>query len=399
MVKFISKLALLLVLFPFVGFFSGVDVQPLAFLLCFFLLIVASSKVRLNSTFILVSLYISVVCCSYFIFYNSYMFLIKEVFFISSFIVIWLLVKNKLLIINEKDVTYALVVYTLVAIIQVFYPEFLSFLVTRSTEQIQMAIDSGRGVRSLTGEPSHLGRMFIIFNLFYFYFYSIEVDNRRSDKEIILISFILLVFSLILARSVYMLAIHIFIIGIFVLLVKPRWLLLIASAFMVLSYITYLFLDESNRISYLLQIFLSEPEFLMNQGAFKRLVNVPIIFNNFSVTGFLGAGDSKEYFPMILNTPIGEYHYFGSARNFGGGFELLLKYGVFSFPLIVFILFSLLCSFKSRFFANKSSALAVSFGVIILFFQSGSISDPLILFLVFIVMYPRGIYEGGVGSL
>src|SRR5699024_8420985 len=79
---------------------------------------------------------------------------------------LYVLIDNDLLDINKKSLIYIVAVYVAVALIQLLFdPDFLSWLVARSTEQIHNLIQTGRGVRSLASEPSSYGKLLTGFNI------------------------------------------------------------------------------------------------------------------------------------------------------------------------------------------------------------------------------------------
>lgn len=382
-----SNYTVLLILFPFVGFFPGVDVQPFAFLFCFLVVIANFKKITIHYSFLFLFLYMLIIVLVYTLFYVEMLFFIKEIFFALSFFVIGILVKSKIIMLKGKHLKYCFIIYSLVGCVQLVSPEFLTFLVSRSEEQVMMAVDSGRGVRSLTGEPSHLGKIYVVLNFLLIYAYARKCQHNNDFNthfyKVFGLSIIFFLLNLILARSAYMLVIHLMMLSGFVLLFRARFFFIFLFVAMA-PIVFYLNISEdSSRISFLLNIALNNPELLMQQGAFRRLVNIPIIFNNLAFFGPLGAGASDMVFQTSLSTPLGEYFYLARSSNLGGGFEYLLKYGLFAIPAFAYIAYRLLLLFKI--YSNKALAFFLFSCLSVILFQDGSISNPLTLYLFYFV--------------
>lgn len=383
--RLISNYTVLLILFPFVGFFPGVDVQPFAFIFCFLVALVNFKKIIINYNFLFLFLYMLILVSIYTLFYVNELFFVKEIFFTLSFFTIGILVKNKIISVERKHIKYCLIVYSFVGVVQLVTPEFLTFLVSRSEEQVMMAVDSGRGVRSLTGEPSHLGKIYIILNFLLICMYARKSQQNSNFRlhfyRIFGLSLIFFILNLLLAQSAYMLVMHLLMLSGFVLLVKARFFIMFLFLGLALIVFYLNASDDSSRISFLYDIALNNPELLMQQGAFRRLVNIPIIFNNLTFFGPLGAGASELVFPTSLGTPLGEYFYAARSRNLGGGFEYLLKYGLFAIPVFVFIIYRLSWIFKI--YSDKALSLFLFSFLFVILFQDGSFSNPLTLYLFY----------------
>lgn len=375
---------LLLIFFPFIGFFPGTDVQPFYLLLSIIFLISISNKILLNQKdlFLIISSLLLIIIRGTLISDVEIHFvsLAKLLFSLLTPVTIFLLVKNRVFNIGN---TYPILIFSLgviivVGFIQLFSPDFLTFLVSRSEDSIERLINSGRGVRSLFPEPSSFGKQLILSNILLIF-----NSSKFRDKHNFLFSLILLFCNLLLVRSAYSFAFH-FILVLFY-FVKPKYLFKFFLT--IITILSFYFLAGSGfepiiRTSRIFKIFnalLIEPEILMNQGAFKRLINIPITLNNlFNHYGILGSYGIEQNYYSSISTPIGEYRYTASNRNLGGIIEYLLLYGIFSIPWIIWIFYKVLVPL------NKKKSLLILY-TLFLILQDGSTSNPFSWFTIFLI--------------
>ena len=200
---YLKSIKYLLLFFIFFPYLTLVDtpwsLQPNALFLSILLLMsVKHKKINLNILFLLIvgfiSIFISILTFSNII--NS----IRSIAnYISLPIIIW-----AIYIINPSDdkikiiVKFSAIIYILVAIIQLFVsPGFLSFLVPHQGEAEELLL-SGRGVASLTPEPSYFGFIMLLYFFLGFLFRdTLLIILMFKNKTLFLIT-ISLIFILII---------------------------------------------------------------------------------------------------------------------------------------------------------------------------------------------------------
>ena len=162
MYKLLKKILILFIFFPYIGFVPGVDIQPFYILTSIFLILLYSHKLKIPKNDLFV-----IVLSSCFIIFRVLFFNHTTISLIPIFklcvslltpITIFILIKNKIIVANYKFIQISLFVVVGIGIIQLIFPDFLTFLVSRSEESIERLISSGRGVRSLFSEPSSFGK-------------------------------------------------------------------------------------------------------------------------------------------------------------------------------------------------------------------------------------------------
>lgn len=335
-------------LFPFIGFINGTDVQPTFVLLTLFYIVLKFLKLKLSESFVATLLIIGAHFLVRHIFeidiLTSRYFLTSILSFLTP-LVVYIFIYNNKNVIDLKLVTIALIVYTIIGLIHFYDPWLLSSLVSRSDDSINMIMNSGRGVRSLTNEPSHLGKILISLNLLIIYF----LYKRREFALIAISTFIIFLLTVILSQSAYMIGMHFFLLLSTVTICN--WKVFLKYSIFVCLILTtlILFIDfetiEGRRVYSIIGIMYNNPESLMDFGAFKRAVNIPVSIDSAIHYGFLGAGGSEEKFISTIDTPIGDYTYVVSNRNVGGFIEYLLRYGLLSIPFYAFLTYLLFISY------------------------------------------------------
>ncbi|MFA0372518.1 hypothetical protein AB4511_23255, partial [Vibrio sp. 10N.222.54.F6] len=301
---------------------------------------------------------------------------------------IYVLIKCFNFVISSKLVKIVFVIYASVGIIQFIYPEFLSFLVTRSVDAALSFASSGRGVRSLTAEPAQLGKVFTIISVIYFLV--VKVDNKDSNRKVFCWLTIMLLATLLISRSAYAIAIHSFIYYILVSLLSKRYfgVLTVISVFSMVFLSTAFFIIAQNymdvRSVKIIYSLFNNPEFILSQGAFRRVINIPITFDLLNYYGFWGAGNIDKVINGWIPTPIGTYFYTMTNRAYGGYFEWLLKFGVLGLPFVLTIFY--FCTASMSKFKGKRVALIIA----IVIFQDGTPVLPLLPY-VLILNYFLGV--------
>lgn len=395
--KFASCLVLfsaIFAYFPFVGFVPKMDLQPLFFLAAFLCVVFLIWYCKVGISFVLAILLGAGLVLSHFAFIEeapefkyllTYLLAIFAIFFFYVFYP-----EYYGAFLNSKLIYFAFLIYAVVGVIQFFYPEFLAFAVTRSVDAALSYSETGRGVRSLTGEPSSLGKMFNLLNALYVL--SLVVQGKvLAPSRVLIISFVFLVANIVIARSAYAAGIHFFLISVLWLLIARRsffvFIILACLAFVITAAALISILNEIQdvRMVGLIFVLMNEPEMILQQGAMRRVLNIPISLNNLAFYGFNGAGNSPDVFNGRLWTPLGYLHYYGHSRNIGGFVEFILKFGVFSIPIILLYFMLLLKALSvTSYFTGAKSRIGIYFLLsgLLLSFQDSSPALPLALLFV-----------------
>lgn len=348
---FISFILLITIFFQSVGAIKGIDTQPnfiLGFLIFLPLLL---TRLRCPTFFLIIFL---ICIISLFLGFAAHIdnitfkFSITYTASICILFIIFLLFYNGYLYITTRFLLGVLAIYLVVGVTQFFIPDFMSFLVTRSVDAALSFSESGRGVRSLTGEPAHLGKIITIISVLYvlevFRMNGMKV-NRQQTKNLILISMLFLLCNALVARSFYATFNHFLLFSLLCIILRPLFtfttLSLIAGLFFLWLY--SLFLSGSDvRIIRIFGLLIENPQVLLEFGAFRRVLNIPLTFNNLAYFGIYGAGNSDFQTVVSYPTPLGELSYMLFNRLYGGVIEFLLKFGLFSIPIMfVFISFQI----------------------------------------------------------
>jgi hypothetical protein len=401
-VQFFSFILLYSLIFQAIGVFPGTDTQPNFIILStiFMLLCVNSLKYE----------YINVIA-----FVVCYMFLlfafllqaehIELKYFLTyttsllSFFIIFILVKNQVLVLTSKFLITVTVIYAFVGAVQFIIPDFLSFLVTRSVDAAFSFAESGRGSRSLTGEPAHLGKIFIILNVLYLFCMCMEDKIKVHPNKLIFITILFLLVNLFISRSFYAIFIHFLILFILIFVVNRPVFICLSVIFLILSgfFISLINNVDSNiRFANILSVLINNPSELLNQGAMRRVFNIPLSINNLRAFEWYGAGSDPRKFVGSLPTPLGILHYTVANRAYGGMIEFALKFGLLSIPLFItyFILLFRISIIRTT-FEGKGINIGLFFVVciFILTFQEGALAKPLPMFLLIYIYIHRGVLQ------
>jgi len=390
--KFINQILLITIFFQSVGLIKGIDTQPnfiLTFLLFLPLLLV---RIKLPLP-LLIAFVICIISLLLGLLYHAesidVKFSLTYVASICSLFAIFILYYNGYISINTKFLLSVLFVYLSVGVIQLFIPDFMSFLVTRSVDAALSFSESGRGVRSLTGEPAHLGKIITIISALYvlevFRINNMSI-NSRQVSQLILVSMFFLLCNALVARSFYSTFNHFLLFFILCLTLKPLFTVTTLSLTfgVTLVWIYSLYIGGSDvRIIKIFGLFIEKPQVLLDFGAFRRVLNVPLTFNNLTHFGLFGAGNSDYTIFVSYSTPLGNLDYMLFNRLYGGVTEFLLKFGVFSLPIM--LVFSIL-QFSTLYLRVKVGSYSKWLGFylftasFIILFQDGAPAKPLPLF-------------------
>jgi hypothetical protein len=384
-----NKLTFFLIFFPFLGFIPGIDVQPffLIFSLSTFLFFSLRNKFKRKDVILFP---LCIVLFLAFALFNDFdkVTIAKGIASILTPFLITHAINDGLKITEKQIIIFCLIIFS-VGLIQLFFNrEFLTILVSRSSDAIQRSIETGRGVRSVFPEPATFGKQILLTNIL---IYSLLISKKKNKlaKQYSILFFVL---NILLSQSIYSIGIHFIFILIFIISFKQKLflLILIPSLLLVLntSYVNDFLSENSNyRAFKLLFRLLDNPSILMNQGAFGRLYNMKISLNNFIEFNYTGSQSIEFSNPnyTYIDTLFGKYDYRLHQRNYGGAIEYLLMYGFYSIPIFIFIFQKYLGVFKS----NKQYVLLTSFSLFLLF-QDGSTSNP---FTWFVFIYLTTIFN------
>ena len=160
-----ADIFLLFSLFPYVSFnLLTFDTQPFAILVGLMGLFFSKVSLQLNKVFkisfvlVLIALFISsfsVIGGDYYVIRGIYNYL--SIFF-NLFIFSYLFRNN---LINNKLIIFANYVYIFFAFVQIYFPQIINFMVPSRGDDFF----GGRGLTSLTPEPSHLGINLILISM------------------------------------------------------------------------------------------------------------------------------------------------------------------------------------------------------------------------------------------
>lgn len=318
--------------------------------------------------------------------------LLVSIFQLSTILIVYLSVNNRLLVVSPIVLGLVLVVYFLVGFIQIFFDaSFAQELVFRGYQDLT---ESGRGVRSLASEPAYFANILFMISGFFMLYSHQKCLSARSSIAIQLIIFIL---AASLAQSAFMILLFLlsFLLS---LLVYSRGIFLATTSFVLLIYsnVVGFLLRSDSRLGYLASVIVYDPSSIYEQGAMLRLLNIPISIYGGFLHGVFGAGfSSQQIVSASMPFLFGSYDFVLANRNVGGGcLELFIKIGVLSMPLIFLIISSLVSISSLKYLAPTSSV--VHIGIPLAFvlscslFAYGTIASPVPWFLLFSCLFYSG---------
>jgi hypothetical protein len=386
------------IVFQSVGVLPNADTQPnfVVLSLLFMLVCVGHLKYENISFLIFVGSYMFLLVA--FIFQSEYILLkyfLTYTVSVVSFFTLFVLVKNKVLHPTSNFILSVTSIYAFVGVVQFFIPDFLSFLVTRSVDAALSFSETGRGRRSLTGEPAHLGKVFIILNVLFLFDMCISKKSIFKPNQLIVVSVLFLLVNTLISQSFYAIFFHASILAILIFFVDKimfTYLSVVLATF--LGFFISFINDLSSDIRFvnILTLIINTPSELLNQGAIRRVFNVPLSLNNLKYFEWYGSGSDPKTFVAALNTPLGVLHYSGLNRAYGGVIEFALKFGALSIPLFItyfFLLFRISAvriKFKEK---NINIGLFFALSIFILTFQEGALAKPLPMFLLIYIYINR----------
>lgn len=400
----IGILLALTILFPEVGLVSFSDVQPNFFVLSVFCIIVFASRFRLSRSVILYFAVCFIFLLLSFITHQdniTWLYVIKYSISLLTVFFCYILCVNNIVVISNKLIIISALIYLFVGAMQYVIPDFLTSLVTRDLTTSNLA-SSGRGMMSLTGEPSHFGKTITILNVLFVFKALVEGRKAHNYRSLQLVSIVLFILNCLISQSTYACFFHfICLIGIFYILNRRLAYIFIVSVFFgavsVISFLSLVFPEA--RIAQILNLILTNPELLLQQGAILRALNVPLTFVNLSYFGLWGTGNSSLIFLGQVDLGVGILEYIVWNRLYGGFIEYVLKMGVLSFPLIFGYLYVMLTIARIKFSINghlRSGGIIFAAILFMLSLQDGSLASPLMIFtVIYVFLEAKAIFANG----
>lgn len=377
--------------FPYVGSFKSIDIQPFFVIVSIIILpyIYIRYKVKIQPLSLLIALLIYLP-----IFFRlmadpwlEFNFFATYIFAFATAITCYILASKGQKYLSLRLVSIYTSVYFVIGLVQLFYNRnFLTFLVSRSQNSgfIDSLVESGRGVISLTAEPSQFGKLLIMLNIL-FILLLLRADTRDILNKIFFSLLGFIIINTLLSSSAYILLIHSSILFVFLVLYKRKILFYFMGSFFVLIPLVSLDFNNSFRLINIFQN-VDNLTFLFQQGAFSRVMNLPISIVGFLNSYYLGLGNTNRIFYDSFYFLGEEFAFAYSSRNLGGYIEFLMRFGVFSFIFYLFYFFILKKIFFIRLHLNDSFVFIgpfLCFSVLLITIQDGSTINPISWFILF----------------
>ena len=398
----IGILLALTILFPEVGLVSFSDVQPNFFILSVFCVMALLARLRLSGTVIL---YFTVCLLSLLLSFIAHqdnvtwLYISKYSISLLTVFSCYILCANSIVVISNKLIIVTAIIYLFVGAMQYVIPDFLISLVTRELTTTDLG-SSGRGMMSLTGEPSHFGKTITILNVLFVFKTLVEGQKSHDYRSLQLVSITLFILNCLICQSAYACFFHfICLIGIFYILNRRLAYVFMALVFFgsvsAISFLSLMFPEV--RIAQILNLLLTNPEMLLQQGAIVRFLNVPLTFVNLSYFGLWGSGNSSLVFSGQVDLAVGVLEYVIWNRLYGGFIEYVLKMGVLSIPLVIGYLYMMITIARIKFSISGHTRYGGIFFAGILFMlslQDGSLASPLMIFtVIYIFLEAKALLE------
>jgi hypothetical protein len=393
-----DSLIALAVLFPYVGIVPGIDTQPnfalVASVAVFLMLLLRQNQGVGRTALLLFSMLLLLVAARLLFGENAAhgRYVATYVLALVVPFLMWYLVwRGNVVAAVRRLIWFAISMYAGVGIIQLLIlPEFLGFMVTRSGADVETITNSGRGVRSLASEPAALGIIFSYINVLYVYCSLWPNFNFKRARKASFMSLILFGATLLISQSAYAVAIHFILLVIFFLCVDRRALFYTATLLSLVS--IPLFLSEwleGRRLLIIGKAFFSlDFNYLMSQGAFARLMNVPMSIHGGLAMFPMGFGNSDVTVHGSFKIFGSEYAYEIGNRNLGGLVEWFLRFGVIGLMILGLYFYALWRIAKMRSWGDGLSVrlgIFLSLAVFLLTFFYGSTTNPMAWFTFFLI--------------
>ena len=378
--------------YPYIGFIDGIDTQPF-FLLPLLVLLalcgVSGGAVRRTDAIAVAVLVCLAMIGGLFHFPEGWP---RVPFFYVAALMVWLSFSYLssaavLVVLSPTFIAMVSLTYIFVGLLQLLFENsFAAGFVSRPVEQVTQLVESGRGVRSLTPEPSQLARLLLQLNLLFVAYGTLVARHRLAIRSLVVGSALLLFASVFVAQSLYGATVHLtcFLV---LLMVLRQWIILLLSVctipIAVLLAIWLVDVIGDVRFLYLMQLLAAEPAQIFEFGAIRRLLNIPLSIAGGFQHGCLGAEAGAEAVAIEVSD---DRHILVGSKLFGGVFEHVLVFGVFGVPAVVY--FSRVVWKISKLhapiahFGERRIGWYFALGVFAVFFQYGSLLDPIAYLLV-----------------
>ena len=379
------KIILLSALFPYVGPISGFDTQPVYAVLTVMLFVLSK---RCDVLPLLVAALSISLTLSFAVTYSSAPLGSLATYLVASVTLAFSCAFGGRLQshLSLRLLHYAALIYAVIAIAQLAVdPTLFSALVSRSSESSLELASTGRGARSLTGEPQQLGLIFTYLYLFTIYNMRIDAFYRgltsiRSDKffTATAVYFFMVLF---LSQSAY--SVFVFVVVLLLLLLALRKFSLIFGASFVLMVVVgaaLQFLPVDSRFWTVASLFFSSPEELQQFGAYGRAMNVPISLAGIWQCFPSGISECSVQNPMNVWSPFGSFQHTLMTRAWGGLLEVVLVLGIGGLHLLGVVAIMLFRALRGPF-----ALLVLPLGFLMI--QDGSVAYPPSLLLLSFISY------------
>ena len=396
--KLLKFLFGLVFLFPYVGIFQGIDIQPnflilTVFVICVF---VCFWPVKLQTLPVIVVMMTVLLCFVRYIIQvssldsvgvspGSMVSLFTSCFHLIVILLCYLVVHNGLLPRKSHYLVIAVLIYVVVGLIQLYDSSFLSSLVYRGYQDLT---SSGRGVRSLTSEPAVFGHLLTVMTIMVVFY---AVRNNWSINRIVIFLLFLFAANVFLSRSFYSISYHLFMLSLFLFFInKKAFFGLVILMGIVFPAFFLNFLESEIRFFHIARTLIENPLDIYEQGAMLRVLNVPISIIGSHAFGILGSGfapltTAQGSVPFL---PANPYFFEVGDRNMGGGVELFLRLGILSIPFFVWYFYTLYKISRIKFFLRGrevSIGLWFAITLFLVTFTYSSIGNPMIWISFFLV--------------
>ncbi len=385
------------VFFPYVGVLKGIDMQPNAFLAMCMMAVVAMSQMRVyldRSWSIVLTLTLLFVIFRFLVQQLSgdmptdpglgLVSFAQTVFHLLTMFVVFLIVSAGVFRPTSRYIGGVLLIYGLVAALQVFIDESIgSALVYRGFQELA---STGRGVRSLASEPAVFANILLILSGFLMI---CAAQANWSRRSFLLSQALVLAMSIGLAQSTYVILLQFSVFCVCALLVSKRLFAIVGISAVWALFAYELASDTAGiRILYILQTLVENPVLLYEQGAMLRVMNVPISVYGSILHGPLGAGFDPQHMVVgaVPALPGHPYPFTVADRNMGGLVEILLRIGVGALPLLLLFLAGVgrIASTTARIGDTRLRiGMPVALVVFLTCFTYSSIGNPMIWLLFF----------------
>ena len=387
--KFILAILAVITFFPYIGPLEGLDLQPFFLIALFILLIKDRFNFELHHI-IIVTIFALIIMTYNFFPTNAS--LVDNYFIPLIFLIFVLLILGSrggnITQLNSYFILKVSYIYIFIGFVQIFYPSFLTQLVSRSTDAVAILVESGRGVRSLCPEPSQFGRLLVSLNALYIL---LAIKEKLRPQRVLFVCSFFLISNTLLAQSLYSVFVHCIVLGSFVFICNFfKWSHRLIGIFAcTLAVFMFSFYLADSRILTLIPLFIENIDSIFNYGASNRLMNTIVslkagIFNG-SIFGY--------YFSDSNFIKVMGQDFYLQPKLHGGYMELVYRFGIFGLLGITFILFLTFQSKNGFLTRVKRINFFIITYLFIVPFQYGPILSPLPLLFIAICISSNNFYK------